>query len=582
MGRLRLFSKTWISYFIIFLAAFLIIYLFSQKQIKQISLNDQINELTDLALAMSVELSNYERLDDEAIRKIILTQARISRVRVTNINTSGQVLFDTESQAEQMESHRYRPEIDRALAGEVSAIARYSDTLRQRMLYVAVPLRKQGQIFGVCRVSRQFKLAVSSYLATRNQVLEVLLLLVLVVGLLSYLLLKRIFRPLDVLSDTVEKAVAGQEHVSVSPSLLSILRPLSVGVNKLIERNRELSGALDNDREVFQGFIEATDEGWLVVDQNGRIIMENQSLRRMFPEILTGGEFFWQALRSPELNELINQARNSPEPVQGQLEKNGRSYQCLVNWLSRRRNFILKFSDVTETKDLSRRKKEFIANLAHELKTPLTAISGFLEAMEDEKLSSEGKNYLDIIKKNTGRLVRLVEDLSRLSELEEKGFGTEKEPVDLVELARTVGEAYQKEAQSKGLYLKLELEPMPLLQADGFQLEQLLVNLIENAIRYTEKGGVVVKVEKKDGWVLLSVKDTGIGIAEEHIPRIFERFYVIDKSRSRKTGGTGLGLAIVKHVVQAHNGRIEVKSSPGFGTTIEVWLPALKPDSQPA
>ncbi|MGB9894020.1 MAG: sensor histidine kinase, partial [Candidatus Saccharicenans sp.] len=207
------------------------------------------------------------------------------------------------------------------------------------------------------------------------------------------------------------------------------------------------------------------------------------------------------------------------------------------------------------------------------------AISGFLETLEAENLSSEGQDHLGIIKKNTDRLVRLVEDLSRLSELEEKGLELEKEPTNLSEVARAVIEIYQKEARAKGLYLKLEEEPLPLILADAFQLEQLLVNLVDNAIRYTEKGGVVVKLEKKNGGILLSVIDTGIGIPEEHLPRIFERFYVVDKSRSRKTGGTGLGLSIVKHIVLAHQGKIEVKSDLGFGTRIEIWLPASGLDS---
>lgn len=149
-------------------------------------------------------------------------------------------------------------------------------------------------------------------------------------------------------------------------------------------------------------------------------------------------------------------------------------------------------------------------------------------------------------------------------------------------MVRGVVEAYQKEAGKKGLYLKVELEPLPLIAADAFQIEQLVINLVDNAIRYTEKGGVVVALKPEAGGVLLSVTDTGIGIPEEHLPRIFERFYVVDKSRSRRTGGTGLGLSIVKHIVLAHGGKIEVKSAPGFGSTFTVWLPALATDSQPA
>ncbi|HAR35309.1 MAG TPA: histidine kinase, partial [Acidobacteria bacterium] len=153
---------------------------------------------------------------------------------------------------------------------------------------------------------------------------------------------------------------------------------------------------------------------------------------------------------------------------------------------------------------------------------------------------------------------------------------------NLTEVVRTVVEAYRKEAANKGLSLRLETEPLPLIEADAFQIEQMVINLVDNAIRYTEQGGVVVSLKPAEGGALLSVTDSGIGIPEEHLPRLFERFYVVDRSRSRRTGGTGLGLSIVKHIVLAHGGKIEVQSSPGFGSTFSVWLPASGADSQKA
>jgi len=211
--------------------------------------------------------------------------------------------------------------------------------------------------------------------------------------------------------------------------------------------------------------------------------------------------------------------------------------------------------------------------LIHELKTPLTAISGFLETLEEENLSSEGKAHLDIIKRNIRRLNRLIEDLARLSELEEKPQELEVEQVNLAELVQRVAHIYESQATKKGLSLEIEAEPLVTLEADSFLLEQLVVNLVDNALRYTEQGGVKISLRNKNGGVELQVSDTGIGLAEEHLSRIFERFYVVDKSRSRKTGGTGLGLAIVKHIVLLHQGKITVTSAPGVGTTFTVWLP---------
>lgn len=578
----KFFNRSYLMLLCFLLVILAVVFLWSLRHLRQVMMNDQVNELKELALALSVEIAGYEAPEREPLEKMLFTQARISRTRVTLIDTNGRVSYDSEGRAEEMESHRYRPEITAALGGEVFSTVRYSDTLGRKMLYMAVPVRKQDEVTAVCRVSRPLRLAVGPYLEARNRLVITLLILFIAGGLVLFFLVRTIQRPLDQVSAALARAAAGAERVSLGPFLVSRLEPLAADLNILLDKMGELSETVKSDREVFGTFIDSSDEGWLLVDQNGRIILMNRSLQEMFPEISPDSEFFWQSLRRPELHELVNRARQSAGPVECQLEKGGRTYSCLSSWLPGRQNFLLKFRDITETRELNLRKKEFVANLAHELKTPLTAISGFLETLEEEKLSPEGRGYLDIIKRNTDRLVRLVEDLARLSELEEKGLELEKSPLDLAAVVRGVVEAYQKEAGKKGLYLKVELEPPPLIAADAFQIEQLVINLVDNAIRYTEKGGVVVSLKPEAGGVVLSVTDTGIGIPEEHLPRIFERFYVVDKSRSRRTGGTGLGLSIVKHIVLAHGGKIEVKSAPGFGSSFSVWLPALATDSQPA
>ncbi len=581
--KLRKFMiRSYLTLLAFLLVVLLAVFLWNLRHLRQVMIDDQFNELKELALALSVEIAGYESPESEPLQQMLYNQARISRVRITLIDPAGRVSYDSEGQPEKMESHRYRPEINAALSGEVFSIVRFSDTLKRKMLYVAVPVIKKGELVAVCRVSRPFQQALGSYVQTRNRLLLDFLILFIVGGLFLYLLVRTIIRPLDRMSAVLARAADGATGVSLGPSLVSRLEPLAAGLNVLLEKMEELSETVRSDREVFRKLIDSSDEGWLLVDQNGRIILMNRSLREMFPEVSVGSEFFWQSLRRPELHELVNRARHSAGPVECLLEKGGRVFSCLSCYLPGRQNYLLKFSDITESRELNLRKKEFVANLAHELKTPLTAISGFLETLEEEKLSQEGRGYLDIIKRNTGRLVRLVEDLARLSELEEKGLELEKSPLNLAEVVRAVVEAYQKEARSKGLYLRMESEPLPPVAADSFQIEQLVINLVDNALRYTEKGGVVVSLKPEDGWVLLSVTDTGIGIPEEHLPRIFERFYVVDRSRSRRTGGTGLGLSIVKHIVQAHGGKIEVRSAPGFGSSFMVWLPVMTGDSQKA
>jgi two-component system phosphate regulon sensor histidine kinase PhoR len=229
--------------------------------------------------------------------------------------------------------------------------------------------------------------------------------------------------------------------------------------------------------------------------------------------------------------------------------------------------------DISELKRIEKMKRDFVSNVSHELRTPLTAIKGFLETLED-RADEKSRSFLEIIKRNTERLINIVNDLLLLSELEERGVKPMVEEVNLRELLDKLSKLFQKQLQEKSLYLKINIkDEASVIMADPFQLEQLFINLVDNAIKYTEKGGVTIDISRDDGNIKIEIEDTGIGIPEEHLPRIFERFYVVDKSRSRRSGGTGLGLSIVKHIVLLHNGSISVKSKPQQGTRFTIILP---------
>ncbi|HQE63983.1 MAG TPA: ATP-binding protein [Candidatus Saccharicenans sp.] len=533
----------------------------------------ELNELQELALALTAEIRSFPQLEDRGLTELLLTQARLSGIRITLIEGSGRVAFDSEKEATALESHRYRPEIYQALSGQIGFSSRYSDTLKKMMFYVAVPVRRDSQIIGACRVSRDLDLAAMSYHQSRRYFLAFFVLGLILSWVLIYFSLKRLFKPLEELSSIINQAEMSVGEEVVGTSLLKELGELAGGVGHLISQKEELSSHLKQQQEILSGWLEASGEGWLLLDQDGKIVLASDSLKQMFPDLEFSQKFYWQAMRWPELKTLLEEARTTSKPVQQRLERAGRFYSLSVGWLPAQQHFLLRFSDLTEVIDLARKKQEFQANLIHELKTPLTAISGFLETLEEENLSSEGKAHLDIIKRNIRRLNRLIEDLARLSELEEKPQELEVEQVNLAELVQRVAHIYESQATKKGLSLEIEAEPLVTLEADSFLLEQLVINLVDNALRYTEQGGVKISLRNKNDGVELQVSDTGIGLAEEHLSRIFERFYVVDKSRSRKTGGTGLGLAIVKHIVLLHQGKITVTSAPGVGTTFTVWLP---------
>ncbi len=218
-------------------------------------------------------------------------------------------------------------------------------------------------------------------------------------------------------------------------------------------------------------------------------------------------------------------------------------------------------------------KRDFVVNVSHELRTPLAAIKGFAETLEEE-VGENAKTYAGVIKRNTDRLINIVQDLLLLSELEEKGSKPESEEVNLKQLADNVIRIFKSRLTEKGLDFHLRVEDgLPAVKGDSFKLEQMLINLLDNSIKYTEKGKIVLALKQKEGNVEIIVEDTGIGIPQEHLMRIFERFYVVDKSRSKKFGGTGLGLSIVKHIVLSHKGTIAVESSLAKGTRFTIMLP---------
>jgi two-component system phosphate regulon sensor histidine kinase PhoR len=228
--------------------------------------------------------------------------------------------------------------------------------------------------------------------------------------------------------------------------------------------------------------------------------------------------------------------------------------------------------DMTDAVNFAAVKRDFAVNVAHELRTPLTAIKGFTETLM-ERAGGEDRKYLDIILRNTDRLISLVRDVQALAEMERPGYELEAEEVDLRTLIEPVIDLFRPAAKEKGLELALEPGSSVPVSGDPYRLEQLAINLLDNAIKYTDKGSIRVVVTEGDGQALLEVSDTGPGIPEADIPRLCERFYVVDRSRSRNLGGTGLGLAIVKHIVMLHEGTLNIRSQVGKGSTFSVRLP---------
>jgi two-component system phosphate regulon sensor histidine kinase PhoR len=343
-------------------------------------------------------------------------------------------------------------------------------------------------------------------------------------------------------------------------------------LNQTAEQLKNSFSELSRQKEELNSIIVSLKEGLLVLDRRGVVLRSNESFRTLAACDSADGKFYWEVLRSPDFTELIDRAKKQKLSLTGEVSLDPRVYACSVTLLESGEKIVAVFHDITEIRNLERVKRDFVVNVSHELRTPLTAIKGFVETL-DEEADEGARRYLDIIKRNTNRLINIVNDLLVLSELEEKSK-LELETVDLRRLTGDILKIFEPRIKQKGLTISSEIpDALPFIKGDPFKLEQMFVNLLDNAIKYTEKGQIRLTIGSADAKVTILIADTGIGIPKDDLARVFERFYVVDKSRSRKFGGTGLGLSIVKHIVLLHNGSIDVESGPDTGSRFFITLP---------
>jgi len=478
-----------------------------------------------------------------------------------------------------MENHLTRPEVQTALRGFMGKSLRFSTTVKQEMLYVAIPIQEKGQLLGIVRESL-FLRDINSLLYQIKMRIIIIGFFVMIFALVgAFIFSKSLTRPILQLVKASEKVANGNFDVKIHLKNNDELRNLTESFNNMTTQISELFTELSRQKEELMAIVSSLQEGLIVLDPQGRIKLANDSFKRIVKQGKIEGRRFSEILNVQVFSDLIRKAWQENKNLVEEIDFNQRVYLVSMTPIPWKDEVILILHDITNRKRLEKLKREFVENVSHELKTPLTAIKGFVETL-DQNISGENKHYLDIISKHTDRLIFLVHDLPLLSELEQREPHLTIETINLVDLVQNVVRIFEQKAEKKGLSLALFAEEnLPDISADPYKLEEMLINLIDNAIKYTEKGGVKVSVMRhKQNTVEFRVQDTGIGMKTKYMDRIFERFYRIDKTRSRRMGGTGLGLSIVKHIVMIHNGEIRIESDRGRGTTFRILIPIEQPD----
>lgn len=573
-----LFAKIFISYLILIVILTSVILFVSFRAIKECYLDTASRDLTRLCIALEPKIITF--LAEQRVSELdafVKDLGKHIQTRITVIDMAGTVLADSEKNPRDMEKHNLRAEILQARQGAVGTSVRFSTTVKEEMLYVALPIEHNGTRRGVLRASLFLK-DIKTLLHTLQASIIASALGIGIVALLGALLFAyHLTRPVRQLMAAVHRVAAGDFNAKALLDATDEFGELGRSFNYMTEELGGFFAELSSRKEELSSIISAIQDGLLVLDKRGIVVLSNESIRAIVDNPHCEGKYYWEVIREPQFNTLVNRVTVSKKSAETEIAIHGGTFLCSAAALGAQEKIVVMFHDITEVKRLEKIKKDFVVNVSHELRTPLTSIKGFVETLEEES-GEKNREYVKIIKRNTERLTNIVEDLLLLSELEEKGATLHRESCDLKTMLENVQRIFEHRLAAKGLVMKIEVPAdLPVIMADSFKLEQVFINLIDNAIKYTEHGGITITLACVNTVMHVTVKDTGIGIPPEHLPRIFERFYVVDASRSRQLGGTGLGLSIVKHIVLLHQGTIEVHSSSEAGTTFHITLPVNLP-----
>jgi two-component system phosphate regulon sensor histidine kinase PhoR len=530
------------------------------------------------------------------LEQIIHNIQRLSEVwqaRLTVVNAAGQVLADSDREARNLDSHLDRPEIQEArVKGQGSAV-RYSQTLRIDMMYVAFPVRAAGQITGYIRLAKPLQEVESAISHFYRIVFRAAVIILVSFLVLALFFIPRLISPLLRIKDYTER-VRGQE----TPGSLLIYSRDEIGqladnINLLVQTYTENIRIAREEREKLAAVFASMTEGIVILNRENRIELVNRGgsdiLGNKYEDIT--GKTLMEAFRNVELQNALDACRSGDRPFSQEISLGDDNLLLLnvniapIKGLPEEESkTIMAFHNLTQLRKLERVRADFVANVTHEIRTPLTAIIGFVQTLQDGAMGdkTEAARFLSIIAANAQRLNRLVDDLLTLSRIELGEAGLRLEKVDVRDAVLQAIAVIEGQAKAKGLAIRQDWpDDLPPILADADSLLQILLNVLDNAVKFTPSGSIAVAISvdacrgglETSPYMVITIADSGIGIPKQEIARLGERFYRVDKMRSRELGGTGLGLSIVKHLLKAHRGWMEVESQPGTGTTVKLIFP---------
>ena len=499
-------------------------------------------------------------------------------LRATLVRADGVVIADSDADERELDNHATREEIKRALAGTPNVSSRFSATKNMRMIYCAMPIEIGGRPEFVLRLAIQNR-EVDAMIAgaKRNTVLALALGVFFSLAIALYIM-RRVRIPLEQLQESAQRISRGDLDERISIPEKGLVRELAVTVSRMKELLKSQLDRITAERNGRERLFAALSEAVLLFSESGEAVYFNSAARRIFGIDPSASKFDLSRCGSPELISLADGAFREGRAIEAEitLENDGATRTLLAKGgvLSHdgARRLLLTITDLTNLRRLESFRSDFVANVSHEIKTPLTGILGAVDALESGALDDPAlrEKFLGILSKQAKRLNALVQDVLSLAAIEQQQVSGEKEMLPFVENAVNF---CQSRAEAAGTTLKITANDPAEIKGDSRLIEQAVINLIGNALKYSGSPTVEISLRKTDDAAEIAVRDFGVGIAPEHCARIFERFYSADKAHSRELGGTGLGLAIVKHIARLFGGNASVESAPGKGSIFRITLP---------
>lgn len=587
MRRRRLLWQLYPPYLLITVFALLALSWYATSAVRELHLHETALDLQDKARLVEERLEH-----DQTLRHVnqVLGETRLlaqkAEARITVVLPDGLVVGDSEEEPARMANHADRPELIEAFHGQTGVSTRWSPTLSQEMMYVAVPVMDHGRIAGAVRASKS--------LASINRIIKSIsirfyisaVVAGLVVAVVSLAVSRRISSSLLEITRGAKSFARGELQHRLPVPDTEELRLLATAMNQMAAQLDSRLTTVINQRNQLEALLSSMQDGVLAVDEQEHVIILNAAAARLLgaDPARALGRSIQEVVRNSDLQVFVAEILASEGYTRKEVVVDGTAEQYLDVHGAPLRDAqghdigaVIVLHDVTQVRRLETVRRDFVANVSHELRTPITLIKGFAETLLDGKphTPEDVNRFLGIVSKQANRLHAIIEDLLSLSRVEQEHEGAQIEKQNTCirgVLAAAIKDCEPK-AEAKKISLILECDDQIRADINAPLIEQAIVNLIDNAIKYSDAGRPVqIGATAGNAEITIFVRDSGSGIPKEHLPRIFERFYRVDKSRSRALGGTGLGLAIVKHIAQAHGGKVSVETTIGEGSTFYIYL----------